>query len=203
MPGDLSEPHASSPSWIARSSLTESGITRDAESATDRVAKIGDPVVAGGALEFYTAGRYRRALDQRGLAQAGAARSCRGDRHRRGTAPGGCEGHDARRDGRVERERAGEGVRALATAHPAQSQPDALTHSTLPGYPCDSAKSATFPTTRVRFPALGHARYAGRSRSAVNPCRRTKSSSLLAFTAAHAPYDKQPPHCDDCEPPRS
>ena len=65
-------------------------------------------------------------------AQACAARSCRGDRHRRGTALGRCEGHDARRDGQVERERAGEGVRALATAHLAESQPDALTHSTLP-----------------------------------------------------------------------
>src|SRR3974390_2141338 len=78
-----------------------------------------------------------------------------------------------------------------------------LTPATVPDPRCDSANSATFPTTRVRFPALGHARYAGTSRSAVNPCRRTTPSSLLAFIAAHAPYDKQPHDCDDCQPPRS
>jgi hypothetical protein len=47
-----------SPSWIARSSLTESGITRDAGDVTNRVAKISDPVAAEGTLECYTAGRY-------------------------------------------------------------------------------------------------------------------------------------------------
>jgi len=68
---------------------------------------------------------------------------------------------------------------------------------------CDSANSASSATRRVGFPALGHARYAGTSRSAVNPCRRTTSSRLLAFIAAHAPYDKQPQDGDDREPPRS
>ena len=80
--------HASSPSWIARSSLTESGISQDADDVTDRVAKIGDPVLAESALGVYPAGRYS---DGPWISAAVIKRcptSCRGDRHRRGTAPG-------------------------------------------------------------------------------------------------------------------
>ena len=64
------------------------------------------------------------------------------------------------------------------------------------------ANSETVSTAWVPFPALGHGHYASRSRSAVNPCRTT-SSCLVALTAAHAPYDKQPQDCHDRQPPRS
>jgi hypothetical protein len=98
------------------------------------------------------------------------------------------------------------GQASACAPSPRPTQPNhspTLSHSTLPVPPCDSANSATFPTTRVGFPALGRARHAGASRSVVNPCRRTNSSSLLAFTAADTPNDEQPQDCDDRQPPRS
>ena len=64
-------------------------ISRDADDVTDRVAKNGDPVLAEGALEFYTAARYSDGRWINAAVIKLVPHAAAEAPHRRGTAAGG------------------------------------------------------------------------------------------------------------------
>lgn len=103
-------------------------------------------------------------------------------RHRRGTAPGGCEGHDARQDGQVERERAGEGVRALAMSPRANHSPT-RSHSTLPRPPMRFREFSDLSDHAGQIPSVG-----------TRPVRRYVSIGCEPVP----PHEVEQPSCVHC-----